>query len=73
MTPMPVMGGVLSVPGDPEEARRLATGKLRQALQRLGASGITVDGAVGGADPMQAAEEACRERRFAEIIVSTLP
>lgn len=69
MTPMPVMGGVLSVPGDPEEARRLATGKLRHALQRLGAFGITVD----GTDPMQAAEEACRERRFDEIIISTLP
>lgn len=73
LTPMPVMGGVLSVPGDPDEARALAARKLERALERLRATGVPVDGAVGDADPMRAAAEAIRQRRFDEVIVSTLP
>ena len=66
--PMPVMGGVLSVPGPPEEARRLAQENLQSALQQLTAAGVTGDG-----DPMRAVQAALSRRQFDEIIVSTLP
>jgi hypothetical protein len=73
ITPMPVMGGVLSVPGPPEEARRLAQGNLQSALQQLTAAGVTADGEVGDGDPMRAVQAALSRRQFDEIIVSTLP
>jgi hypothetical protein len=71
--PMPVMGGVLSVPGPPEEARRFAQEKLQSALQQLTAAGVTADGEVGDGDPMRAVQAALSRRQFDEIIVSTLP
>jgi nucleotide-binding universal stress UspA family protein len=73
MTPMPVMGGVLSLPGSREEARRLAEEKLQSALKRLVAAGAKADGEVGEGDPMRAVEAALSRRQFDEIIVSTLP
>jgi hypothetical protein len=56
MMPMPVMGGVLSVPGPPEEGLGLAEDKLRTALQQLAAAGVKADGEVGDPDPMRAVE-----------------
>ena len=73
MPPMPVMGGVLSVTGPPEEARRLAQENLQSALQQLTAAGVTADGEVGDGDPMRAVQAALSRRQFDEIIVSTLP
>jgi nucleotide-binding universal stress UspA family protein len=73
MPPMPVMGGVLSLPGDPEEARRLADEKLQAALKRLRAAGAKADGEVGDGDPIRAIQAALRQREFDEIVVSTLP
>jgi nucleotide-binding universal stress UspA family protein len=73
MAPMPVMGGVLSLPGSPEESRRLAEEKLQSALKRLAAAGAKADGEVGDGDPMRAVEAALSRRQFDEIIVSTLP
>lgn len=73
MPPMPVMGGVLSLPGTREEARRLAEEKLQSALRRLAAVGATADGEVGDGDPMRAVEAVLSRRQFDEIIVSTLP
>lgn len=73
MPPMPVMGGVLSLPGPPEEARRLAEEKLQSALKRLAAAGAKADGEVGDGDPVRAVEAALSGRQFDEIIVSTLP
>ena len=73
MTPMPVMGGVLTVPGPPEEARKLAQDKLQEAIRQLRAAGVTADGEVGDADPVCAVRDALSARRFDEIIVSTLP
>jgi len=70
---MPVMGGVLSVPGTREEARTLAQAKLQAALRNLSASGVTIDGEVGDADPIRAVKGALGSRQFDEIIVSTLP
>jgi hypothetical protein len=73
MAPMPVMGRVLSLPGPPEEARRLAEDKLQSALKQLAAAGAKADGEVGDADPVRAVEAALSRQQFDEIIVSTLP
>ena len=55
---MPVMGGVLSVPGTREDARKLAQAKLEAALRNLSAGGVTIDGEVGDADPIRAVKAA---------------
>ncbi|CAA9480327.1 MAG: hypothetical protein AVDCRST_MAG69-739 [uncultured Solirubrobacteraceae bacterium] len=73
MTPMPVMGGILTVPASPEEGRRLAEDKLRAALGQLSAAGIRAGGEVGDPDPVCAVRDALESRQFDEIIVSTLP
>jgi hypothetical protein len=73
MPPMPVMGGVLSLPGTREEARQLAEEKLQAALRRLAAAATNADGEVGDGDPMRAVEAVLSRRQFDEIIVSTLP
>jgi GABA permease len=71
--PMPVMGGVSTLPGSPAEARRLAQVNLDAAIKKLTAAGGTVAGTVSDADPMRAVSEAVGSREFDEIIVSTLP
>ena len=71
--PMPVMGGVLTLPEPPAEARKLAEAKLAAALKKLADAGITAHGAVLDPDPLRAVEEAMTVRAFDEIIVSTLP
>jgi hypothetical protein len=50
-----------------------ATARLHTELSRLRSVGATVDGIVGDPDPMKAIDEAVAERRFDEIILSTLP
>jgi len=71
--PMPVMGGISTLPAPPAEARRLAQLNLDAALEKLRATGATVDGAVADPDPVRAVAEAVRAREFDEIIVFTLP
>jgi hypothetical protein len=71
--PMPVIGGVASIPAPPEEARRLAQAKLDAALKQLASAGASAGGEVSDADPMSAVEQAVASREFDEIIVSTLP
>ena len=71
--PMPVMGGIASLPAPPEEARRMAQAKLDAAVKKLTAAGVRAKGAVGDPDPLRAAEEATTTGEFDEIIVSTLP
>ncbi len=71
--PMPVMGGVSTLPAPPEEARRLAQVNLDAAIKKLTTAGGIVNGTVSDADPMRAVAEAVSSREFDEIIVATLP
>ncbi len=71
--PMPVMGGIASLPAPPAEARRLAQLNLDAAIRTLTAAGATVGGAVADADPVRAVADAMSGREFDEIIVFTLP
>ncbi len=71
--PMPVMGGISTLPAPPEEARRLAQLKLDAAVRKLTAAGGTVNGAVADPDPVRAVAETVSNREFDEIIVFTLP
>ena len=50
-----------------------AQANLDTELQRLRQIGAAADGAVGDADPMRAVEITLAERRFDEILLSTLP
>ena len=50
-----------------------ARGRLESGLGRLRALGATVDGGVGGDDPVAAIAEVLERREFDEIVVSTLP
>ena len=71
--PMPVMGGVSTLPAPPAEARRLAQINLDAAIEKLTAAGATVGGAVADPDPVRAVAEALSGREFDEIVVFTLP
>ncbi len=71
--PMPVMGGIPTLPAPPAEARRMAQAKLDAAVRKLTAAGVQASGTVGDPDPVRAVEEATATGEFDEIIVSTLP
>jgi GABA permease len=71
--PMPVFGGMPTIPAPPEEARRLAQTKLEAALKQLTSAGAKAGGEVCDPDPLRAVEQAVKSREFDEIIVSTLP
>jgi hypothetical protein len=51
----------------------LAEHRLEEALSRLRAAGLDVDGMVGDEDPMRAVAQALRNFPADEIVVSTLP
>ena len=53
--------------------RAVATEKLHEALDRLSAAGLEVQGGVGHGDPMVAVIDAWDPMLYDEIIVSTLP
>jgi hypothetical protein len=64
----------LIVPATPFGGGRLAAEtQVVDALERLHAAGLDVDGAVGDPDPVVAAMDAWNPRNYDEIIVSTLP
>lgn len=51
----------------------LAQHRLDEALPRLRAEGVTIEGMVGDADPLRAVAEALPTFKADEIVVSTLP
>ena len=55
------------------EAREIARGRLRHAIERFQALGAEVDGQVGDERPMDAIQDALRRWRCDEVIISTLP
>ncbi|HEX9121997.1 MAG TPA: cyclic nucleotide-binding domain-containing protein [Actinomycetota bacterium] len=55
------------------EARHLAQDRLDRTLLRLQEEGVQADGMIGDADPLLAIQDALRDQRFDEIIISTLP
>src|SRR5829696_884813 len=62
--PMPVMGGIPTLPGPPAEARRMAQAKLDAVLRKLTSAGLRANGAVADPDPVRAVEEATATREF---------
>lgn len=59
--------------GDPLRGRAAAAQRLEEAVARLRADGLHVEGVLGDADPMLALSDVWDPRRFDEVIVSTLP
>jgi hypothetical protein len=55
------------------EAMAIARRRLAEALERFGALGAEVSGAVGTERPIDAIRDVLREREFDEIVLSTLP
>jgi len=64
IVPSPVAGG-----GGREAARRT----LDEAIERLRADGLEVDGVIGDHDPVAAVTEVFDPRSHDEIVISTLP
>ena len=58
---------------DEDGPRAAAQERLRQSLERLQDVGITAEGEVGDADPVQAIEDALRTFGADEVIISTHP
>jgi GABA permease len=58
---------------DDDAAHATADERLRRSLDRLAASGITANGMVGDADPLQAAADALRVFPAEELVVATHP
>lgn len=64
----------LIVPATPfGGGRDAARAKLEEAMTRLRADGIEVEGSIGDGDPLVAVAEAWDPKRYDEIIISTLP
>jgi hypothetical protein len=78
-------GGVLPQPGmwwwatyyarpaTDEEATAQARERLGLMLDGLAGLGVPVEGDLGSPDPLEAIGEACADRQFDEVIVTSLP
>ena len=60
-------------PATDEEASTQARQRLGQMLADLSALGVTVEGDLGSAHPLEAIEKVFVDHEFDEIIVATLP
>ncbi len=60
-------------PATDEEASTQARQRLGQMLADLGALGVSVEGDLGSAQPLEAMEKVCADHQFDEIILATLP
>lgn len=68
-----LIGRVRHWASDDDRARRAAAERVRRSVERLVAAGIHANGAVGDADPVQAAADALRTFPADELIVATHP
>ena len=71
--PMPSMVTSYAGPETDEEATAEAQHRLDQLLAGLTAMGVKAEGRLGSADPLEGIEEVLKERKFDEVILSTLP
>ena len=71
--PMPTMATGYGAPATDEEATEDARGRLADVLAELAELGAQAEGRLGSANPVEAVEEALRERQFDEVVVATLP
>jgi hypothetical protein len=55
------------------DSRAQAAANMEAGLERLHAAGLSADGLVGAADPIDAVGDLWDPRRYDEVIVSTLP
>ncbi len=60
-------------PATDEEASTQARQRLGQMLADLGALGVSAEGDLGSAQPLEAMEKVCADHQFDEIILATLP
>jgi hypothetical protein len=56
-----------------ESGERFAQERLDRELQRLHEAGVEADGEVGDADPYKAVSRTVADKKFDEIILSTMP
>jgi len=63
----------LLLPARPGYGREESRKRLGEAIERLRASGVEVNGMVGDEDPVSAVKEAWDPGKYDEIVVSTLP
>lgn len=61
------------IPDAHEIAAALATGRLEHELARLHRAGVTANGEVTAADPVDRARELLGEERYDGVVVATLP
>lgn len=71
--PMPTMATSYGAPATDEEATEEARVRLADVLAELAELGAQAEGHLGSANPVEAVEEALRERQFDEVVVATLP
>jgi nucleotide-binding universal stress UspA family protein len=58
---------------DPHSGKQAAKDQMREAVEKLRAAGLDVEGRVGDPDPIVAVHEVWDPAEFDEVIVSTLP
>jgi len=71
--PMPSMATSYGGPETDEEATEEARERLSRMLAHLAELGVPAEGSLGSAQPLEAIEQALKDREVDEVIVATLP
>ena len=73
LVPMPTMAVGYDGPDTDEEATEEAQERLSRMLADLARLGVTAEGRLGSADPLDAIDQALKDHEVDEVIVATLP
>ena len=73
LVPMPTMAAGYDGPDTDEEATEEAQERLSRMLADLTQLGVKAEGRLGGADPLDAIDQALKDHEVDEVIVATLP